>query len=138
MDNEIKKIGGNIWYMDGSYKGAKKLVRVNGQPIVSVLNSIMTEITAMRSQFFSPTDGQDQYEMPIKRMLETMRQLGHPGPRMILYHKCTVPWYRNNVAGCLMADGWINLCIENPNSKCPNNWSINQSINQSINLYQSK
>ena len=56
----------------------KKLVRVNGQPIVSVLNSIMTEITAMRSQFFSPTDGQDQYEMPIKRMLETMRQLGHP------------------------------------------------------------
>ena len=36
----------------------KNLVRVNGQPIVSVLNSIMTEITAMRSQFFSPTDGQ--------------------------------------------------------------------------------
>lgn len=43
LDNDVKKVGGDILHIDVSYKGAKKFAKINGQPIVKGLVTVMNE-----------------------------------------------------------------------------------------------
>ena len=47
MDNDVKKLGLSMMFVDVSYKAAKKIRNINLQPIVNVLVTI--SINAMKS-----------------------------------------------------------------------------------------
>ena len=59
LDNDVKKLGVDMLHIDVSYKGAKKLKKVNGQPIAKGLVSIMNQAQGITSQFFISTYGQE-------------------------------------------------------------------------------
>ena len=81
MDNDVKKLGLLMMFVDVSYKAAKKIRNINLQPVVNGLVTIMNECNEIRSQFFVPTDAHDQYEAPLASMMETFQQYGHDGPK---------------------------------------------------------
>ncbi len=81
MDNDVKKLGLSVMFVDVSYKAAKKIRNINKQPVVNGIVTIMNECNEIRSQFFVPTDAHDQYKAPTTAMLQTMEQYGHTGPQ---------------------------------------------------------
>jgi hypothetical protein len=81
QDNVLKSRPADILKIDVCYKGVKKFKHVNSQKVVSGIVTIKNECNEVRSQFFVPTDAQDQYKLPLQNMIETMTEVGHPGPR---------------------------------------------------------
>ena len=82
FDNSIKLLGVLVLYMDVSYKAPKKLKRINKQPLLKGLVTVMNECRQIRQQFFIPTDAHDLYETPLTEMKNTLDQCGHMGPRL--------------------------------------------------------
>lgn len=68
--------------LDVMYKGPKKIKRVRGQKLVDGVVSLKNEFNAKRSEFFVVTDSKDQYETPLRNMVETQQILGHAGPEI--------------------------------------------------------
>ena len=81
QDNETKKNGADIIYLDDSHKAPGKIRRVVGQKIVSGLTTIFNENSQNRSQGWNVTGGHDQLRPQLVAMKETFERLGHKGPR---------------------------------------------------------
>ena len=82
FDNSIKLLGVLVLYMDVLYKAPKKLKRINKQPLLKGLVTVMNECRQICQQFFIPTDAHDLYETPLTEMKNTLDQCGHMGPRL--------------------------------------------------------
>ena len=52
MDNDVKKLGLSMMFVDVSYKAAKKIRNINLQPIVNGIVTIMNQCNEIRSQMF--------------------------------------------------------------------------------------
>ena len=61
QDNEMKKRVARILKIDACYKPCKKMKRLNGQKVVSVIITVKNECNEDQSQWLVSTDAQDQY-----------------------------------------------------------------------------
>jgi hypothetical protein len=83
QDNELKQREFDIGKIDVQFKSGKKVKPVNGQKVVNGTVTMMNQCGEIRSQWWITTDSQDQYVTPIAAMLDTFKQLGQSGPRLV-------------------------------------------------------
>ena len=88
--------------IDTSYKGAKKLMKINGQAIYKALITITRHFCVVWSYFFVATDAHDQYITPLTNMLDTMKQVEHNLPRLAhIDNPSASGWLYNDIPSLL-------------------------------------
>ncbi len=75
---EVKKRGATTLHWDVSYKEAKHLYRVRGQPIFKGLVTAMNEYGEIRIQFHVYTDSHEQMTAALEAFMRTTEALGQP------------------------------------------------------------
>lgn len=75
---EVKKRGATTLHWDVSYKEAKHLYRVRGQPIFKGLVTAMNEFGEIRIQFHVYTDSHEQMQAALEAFMRTTEALGQP------------------------------------------------------------
>ena len=75
---EVKKRGSNTLHWDVSYKEAKHISRVRGQPVFKGLVTAMNEFGEIRIQFHVYTDSHEQMTAALEAFMRTTKMLGHP------------------------------------------------------------
>ena len=81
LDKEVKLRHGEIWRWDLSYKVTMRLVRIGGEQLYGALVTVTNEYNEIRAQFFVMSDNFEQFIVQVRRMVQTEKAYGRPGPK---------------------------------------------------------
>ena len=82
LHKAVKMRGCGRLHWDVSYKSAKHLAKYHGQSLFKGLVTGTNEIGEIRVQFHIVTDGQDQFVLALKNLLDTLNAYGHAHPNL--------------------------------------------------------
>jgi hypothetical protein len=80
LPKEVKKRGATSLHWDVSYKEAKHISRVRGQPVFKGLVTAMNEFGEIRIQFHVYTDSHEQMTAVLEAFKHTTEALGQQPP----------------------------------------------------------